>query len=68
MLEDYNDHCSFVVNYKKYSKIVNLIESSGDGFIRIWNFNSAELLKKIKEFLGSVFGVIILFLLDAKIK
>ena len=57
MLEDYNDHCSFVVNYKKYSKIVNLIESSGDGFIRIWNFNSAELLKKIFVYNKRIFGI-----------
>ena len=39
-------HCSVIV--QKIDKIVKIFESSGDGFIRIWNFHSGELLNKIK--------------------
>ena len=45
--DDYNDHCSIVINNNKYNKIVKIIESSGDGIIRIWNFHTADLLKRI---------------------
>ena len=55
--EDFNDHCSLVVNYKKFSKIVNLIESSGDGLIRIWNFHTGEFLKRITVFSKKIFGI-----------
>jgi hypothetical protein len=33
---------------RENNEISEIIESSYDGFIRIWNFHSAELLKKIK--------------------
>ena len=56
-IEDYNDHCSFKVNFKIYSKIVNLIESSVDGIIRIWNFHTSELLKKIIIYNKKIFGI-----------
>ena len=39
-------HLSFVINKK--DGIVQLIESSYDGNIRVWNFHSGILLKKIK--------------------
>ena len=39
-------HCSLIV--KNNEKIIKIIESSGDGFIRIWNFHSGILLDKIK--------------------
>ena len=38
-------HYSIIINKK--DDITNLIESDTDGFIRIWNFHSALLLKKI---------------------
>ena len=38
-------HCSIII--KNNEKIIKLIESSGDGFIRIWNFHSGKLLDKI---------------------
>jgi len=38
-------HYSIIINTK--DDITNLIESDTDGFIRIWNFHSASLLKKI---------------------
>ena len=37
---------SLLINKKR--KIIELIEFYQDGFIRIWNFHSALLLKKIK--------------------
>ena len=42
---DQNNHDSLIV-YDK-GNIVNLIESSEDGNIRIWNFHTADLLKTI---------------------
>ena len=39
-------HCSLIV--KKDKKILKILDSSGDGFLRIWNFHSGELLNKIK--------------------
>ena len=42
---DQNNHDSIIVYDKE--NIVNLIESSEDGNIRIWNFHTAELLKTI---------------------
>ena len=45
--EDYNDHCSVAINCNIYNKIIRLIESSGDGTIKIWNFHSGILMKRI---------------------
>ena len=45
--EDYNDHCSVIINCNIYNKIIRLIESSGDGTIKIWNFHSGILMKRI---------------------
>ena len=39
-------HLSSIIYDKE--KIIQLIESSTDGFIRIWNFHSKELLNKIQ--------------------
>ena len=44
--DDNEDHYSVII-YNIKDKI-NLIESSTKGIIRIWNFNSGELLNKIK--------------------
>ena len=41
-----NGGCSIIINESE--EVIKLIESSYDGNIRIWNFHSAELLKKIK--------------------
>ena len=41
-----NNPINLVINAKE--KMAELIESSKDGNIRIWNFHSGELLKKIK--------------------
>ena len=43
---DNNYHDSIVINNK--GNIIKLIESSGDGNLRIWNFHSGILLNKIK--------------------
>ena len=39
-------HCSLIVYNKE--EIVKLIESSWDSYIRIWNFHTGELFKKIE--------------------
>ena len=43
-----NDHSSLIINND--DKIVRLIEGCWDGNIRIWNFHSGKLLKRIKVF------------------
>ena len=43
---DKSFHYSFIINNNE--KIIKLIESSTNGFIRIWNFHSGELLDRIK--------------------
>ena len=40
-----NDHYSIIIKQEK--EIVKLIESSCEGNVRIWNFHSGKLLKKI---------------------
>ena len=58
-LDYYNKepHCSIVINNDK--NITKLIESCDDGNIRIWNFHSGLLLKKINisEESNSLFGI-----------
>ena len=39
-------HCSLII--KANEEIIKLLESSADGYIRIWNFHSAILINKIK--------------------
>ena len=53
---DNNGHCSIIVFNNGYGEI-QLIDSSYDGNIRIWNFNSGLLLKKIKVCDKSLFGI-----------
>ena len=43
---DFNDHSNIIIYYK--NEDLQLIETCSDGNIRIWNFNSGELIKKIK--------------------
>jgi hypothetical protein len=44
--EKYYDHTCIIIN--NFEGIIKLIESSGNGYIRIWNFHSGELLNKIQ--------------------
>ena len=48
--DHYAAHCSMVINESE--KIINLIESSRDGNIRIWDFHTGISLSKI--FLGKI--------------
>ena len=48
--DHYKAHCSLIINDSE--KIINLIESSRDGNIRIWDFHTGILLSKI--FLGEI--------------
>ena len=42
----HNWHNHIIIN--KIKKVIELIESCDDGYIKIWNFHSALILKKIK--------------------
>ena len=48
-------HISIITNFQ--NNLLTLIESCSHGFIRIWNFQSAELLNKIKVDNDWIFGV-----------
>ena len=48
-------HISVIVY--NYNKVIKLIESCDDGNIRIWNFHSGNLLKKIKVSLNFLYGI-----------
>ena len=56
---DRNNHVSIIIYDKEY--IVQLIESSEDGNIRIWNFHIGELLKTIstnkQDGIYSLYGI-----------
>ena len=57
-IENYYDHSSIIIDNNNNEEIVNMIESCGDGFVRIWNFHSAQIIKKIKvsnSFLYSIY-------------
>lgn len=41
-----SDHNSLIIN--KYDNVVRLIESCWDGNIRVWNFHTGKLLKKVR--------------------
>ena len=45
-LNNYYSHTCIIINKKE--ALTELIESTGDGYIQIWNFHSAQLLKSIK--------------------
>ena len=53
--KDNNKHYSVIIIEK--NKITELIESSYDGTIRIWNFHSGELLKKIQISKDELYGL-----------
>ena len=55
--EDFNDHCSVIINSNQYTSVVKMIESSGDGIVRIWNFHTNELLKKIIIYKKRILGI-----------
>ena len=49
----YNDnslefHCSIIIYQDNNEAVTKLIESSNDGNIRIWNFHTGDLIKKIE--------------------
>ena len=52
---DMEDHCCIIINSTK--EIIKMIESSGDGTIRIWNFHSGELLRQINVAKKRLFGM-----------
>ena len=52
---DKQNHFSLIMNNKE--GIIQIIESSEDGNIRIWNFHSGELLNKIKTGNDNLFGI-----------
>ena len=55
---DRSEHFSFIINDEE--EIIKLIESSYDGNIRIWNFNTGELIKKIYICKNSLYSICIL--------
>ena len=53
-----NDHCThYSLRIKNENNLIKLIESSEDGNIRIWDFHSGKLLKKIYISDGNLFGI-----------
>ena len=48
-------HISIQIN--KINNLLTLVESCSYGYIRIWNFHSAELLNKIKVYNDWIFGI-----------
>ena len=50
-----NSHKNFVIFNN--GEIIKLIESSNDGYIRIWNFHSPLLLNRIKASDNSLYGI-----------
>ena len=55
--ETSKSHFSIVRNDNE--KNINLIESSSDGNIRIWNFHTAELLNRIRVGNGKLYGILL---------
>ena len=55
LANDRSEHFSFIIN--DIEEIIKLIESSYDGNIRIWNFNTGELLKKIYICKNSLYSI-----------
>ena len=51
------DRSHFIVIINKIQHNINLIESCDDGYLRTWNFHSAELLSKIKVNDGNLYGM-----------
>ena len=55
LANDRSEHFSYIINDKE--EIKKLIESSYDGNIRIWNFNTGELIKKIYICKNSLYSI-----------
>ena len=51
------DYCSLIIHSSENNDIIKLIASSDDGCIRIWNFHSGKILKKIKVQNKYVYGI-----------
>ena len=54
---DYNNGAHICVIIYNFHKELKLIESCDDGIIRIWDFHSGKLLKKIKISTQFLFGI-----------
>ena len=52
---NYYDHTCVIIN--DFKEIIKMIETSGDGFIRIWDFHSALLQCKIKISEGYLYSM-----------
>jgi len=48
------EHSYFILN--EYENCIKLMESSKNGFLRVWNFDSKELLLKIKTEYNNIFN------------
>ena len=48
-------HCSIII--QKEENLVKLIVSCIDGYIRIWDFHSSNLIKKITVYKGWLYGI-----------
>ena len=56
--EDYSDdNCHRSIIIFENNNIIKLVESSQDGKIRIWDFHSGQLLKKINIYRGDLIGI-----------
>ena len=55
LANDRSEHFSFIINDEE--EIVKLVESSYDGNIRIWNFNTGELINKIYICKNSIYSI-----------
>ena len=54
---DHRGHHSIIINNNNIVGIVNLIETSEDGKIRIWDFHSGDLLKIISVYNKWIHGI-----------
>jgi hypothetical protein len=52
-----DNNCHFIVIINKNEKSTNILESCDDGNIRIWDFFSGILIKKIKVNEGNLYGM-----------
>ena len=56
--KNYYDHSSIIII--KSEEMIKMIESCGDGLIRIWNFHTGEILNRIYVSDGYLYGIQIL--------
>ena len=52
---DYKYHDSIII--KDNEEIIKMIESSGDGNIRIWNFHTTQMIQKIRVNKTGIYGI-----------